>query len=609
MKALLRLISDGLTGSRSASLAGFLAISWVLLIRNLQFLAPEWTGDIRFFLLAAVGAVLIAGTVLWASTRLLIPNRNVRPSNPWVVLFCYLLAGVANWLMLQIALPNAAGPAHVGWLGGLIQSVLFVAFWLIVASSISTAIAQHETTARLLQLENQDLQATRDHVQAQLTRFAAELSQRVLHELIPMLERLRIRAGQLQVTSKPSTVLEFAEQLRTVAHDSIRPVAHRLDAELIDPGTPTRSPSAPVVARPQHRLAAITRLALTGDPIRPVGAALVGALVAILTIAAPRLAIPYLLVAVPTNLAVLYGFRAVIPAQIWNRSLPRSAVLLSLAYAVAGACSIFSIPIVGLTPFAAASTNPDLKWQLWSIPMALSGFICGWSWSLGRGLAIRLAQENRDLLAAVVTQQWEVSQLEGSLADVRRRISHLVHTDVQGTVAGCGVLLQRAAEQADEDVAMALDRTMHRLEQTLTGLQDSLNQDHSATTRVGEGLAAVADAWRGIVDVTVAVDPSAEECLNSSGALSRATVDIVSEAVSNATIHGAARNVEISVALLGDQLSIEVSDDGTGPPTTITTGSGLSKIKAMGSAWTLERNEPSGATFRATLPGASVNFG
>ena len=164
MKALLRLISDGLTGSRSASLAGFLAISWVLLIRNLQFLAPEWTGDIRFFLLAAVGAVLIAGTVLWASTRLLIPNRNVRPSNPWVVLFCYLLAGVANWLMLQIALPNAAGPAHVGWLGGLIQSVLFVAFWLIVASSISTAIALHETTARLLQLENQDLQETRRQI-------------------------------------------------------------------------------------------------------------------------------------------------------------------------------------------------------------------------------------------------------------------------------------------------------------------------------------------------------------------------------------------------------------------------------------------------------------
>ena len=65
-------------------------------------------------------------------------------------------------------------------------------------------------------------------------------------------------------------------------------------------------------------------------------------------------------------------------------------------------------------------------------------FICGWSWSLGRGLAIRLAQENRDLLAAVVTQQWEVSQLEASLADVRRRISHLVHTDVQGTVAGVG---------------------------------------------------------------------------------------------------------------------------------------------------------------------------
>ena len=609
MKALLRLISDGLAGPQSAGRTGFLCIAPVLLIRNLQFLAPEWTGDIRFFLLAAIGAVLIAGTVLWASTRLLVPNRHVRPSRPWVVLFCYLLAGVANWYVLRIAEPNAMGPAHVGWLGGLIQSVLFVAFWLIVASSISTALAQHETTARLLQLENQDLQSTRNHVQAQLARFAAELSQRVLHELIPTLEELTVRARELRVTSTPATILAFSAQLRSVAHDSIRPVAHRLDAELIDTGTLTRSPAEPVAARPQNRLAAITRLALTGDPIRPVGAATVGALVAILTVAAPKLAIPYLVVAVPTNMAVLYAFRAAIPARIWNRSLPLSAVLLSLAYAVAGACSIFCIPIVGLTPFAAASTNPDLKWQLWSIPMAFSGFICGWSWSLGRGLAIRLAQENRDLLAAVVTQQWEVSQLEASLADVRRRISHLVHTDVQGTVAGCGVLLQRAAEESDEDVSASLDRTVLRLEQTLTGLQDSLEQDHSATTGVKEGLTKIADAWRGIVEVTVSIDPVTGERLKSSGALSRATVDIVSEAVSNATIHGAARNVGVSIEFSGDELSIEVSDDGIGPPTDIRTGSGLSKIKAMGTVWTLERNDLAGATFRATLPGASLGFG
>ena len=348
MKALLRLISDGLAGPQSAGRTGFLCIAPVLLIRNLQFLAPEWTGDIRFFLLAAIGAVLIAGTVLWASTRLLVPNRHVRPSRPWVVLFCYLLAGVANWYVLRIAEPNAMGPTHVGWLGGLIQSVLFVAFWLIVASSISTALAQHETTARLLQLENQDLQSTRNHVQAQLARFAAELSQRVLHELIPTLEELTVRARELRVTSTPATILAFSAQLRSVAHDSIRPVAHRLDAELIDTGTLTRSPAEPVAARPQNRLAAITRLALTGDP-RPVGAATVGALVAILTVAAPKLAIPYLVVAVPTNMAVLYAFRAAIPARIWNRSLPLSAALLSLAYAVAGACSIFCIPIVGLT--------------------------------------------------------------------------------------------------------------------------------------------------------------------------------------------------------------------------------------------------------------------
>jgi len=45
------------------------------------------------------------------------------------------------------------------------------------------------------------------------------------------------------------------------------------------------------------------------------------------------------------------------------------------------------------------------------------------------------------------------------------------------------------------------------------------------------------------------------------------------------------------------------------PPTDIKTGSGLSKIKAMGTAWTLERNDPAGATFRATLPGASLDFG
>ena len=164
-------------------------------------------------------------------------------------------------------------------------------------------------------------------------------------------------------------------------------------------------------------------------------------------------------------------------------------------------------------------------------------------------------------------------------------------------------------EQPDEDVHTALDRTVNHLDQTLTGLQQSLERDHSTTTDVREGLAKISDAWLGIVEVTVTLSDLTQRRLTTSSTLSRATVDIVSEAISNATIHGAARRVDVVVEFFGEELSIKVSDDGVGPPAEIKVGSGLAKISDTHTAWELSHNEPVGAVFRAVLPAASVDFG
>ena len=98
-----------------------------------------------------------------------------------------------------------------------------------------------------------------------------------------------------------------------------------------------------------------------------------------------------------------------------------------------------------------------------------STMVCGWIWAIGSTMSRQLAQQRRDLSAAVSTTQWELAQLDARVAAARHTIAHLVHTDLQGCAAGCAMLLEFALESsADEGTGepASSDQLTSALQQT-----------------------------------------------------------------------------------------------------------------------------------------------
>lgn len=607
MSMIVHYLRIGLTGPRCVSRVGFAWIAPLLFLRNLQFLTPQFIGDVWVFMLTALFGVLCSGITLWISASLLLRNRTRAPVNPWLTLLCFLLTGIANSFALRGADSRGMGPAHIGATGGLIQSTLFVTVWLVVAATIANSLARHSEISQALRVEKSELKSTREQAQTTLVDFSRKLADRVLMELIPTLNKLIKDARSLMENHSPAGIDAFIDRLRIVAHDSIRPIAHEL-RQSRGAGS-IAVPDAPKVrGRRRNLFAAATRLAVTSDPIRPVGATAANMAVVLLASPAPQLVLRYFIFSVPMSLAVLFGIRALIPVSVWRRSLPQSMLFLSVAYALSGAISVLSLPLVQLTPFAQQTQNEDAVWQLLAIPLALCGLASGWGWSLGRGVAMRLDQENRDLEAAVVTQQWEVNQLGASIDEVQQRVSHVVHTDVQGAVAGCAVVLERARDQPDSSMPAALRQVEQHLELTVSRLQTAMAGDEVAQFNVRDGLRQVAEAWHGIIEVEVSMDQATEASINQSGSLSRSVVDIVSEAASNATIHGFARSAVVELTEREGTLTIIVTDDGIGPPTEQRAQSGLAELAATSTALALLPREDGGAVLRVDLPAASAEF-
>jgi signal transduction histidine kinase len=199
----------------------------------------------------------------------------------------------------------------------------------------------------------------------------------------------------------------------------------------------------------------------------------------------------------------------------------------------------------------------------------------------------------------------------------RRRLRHDLHDGVGPELAGMALQLERLTNKlaGDPDLAALAGRLRDQMRRTVAAVRravDDLRPPALDELGLVEALREQVTAYRlpvpsggpgaGALEpqVTVAADPLPE----LRAAVEVAAYRIATEAVTNAVRHAAAATCTVALRVTGDDLLVEITDDGSGVPADAVPGVGTASMRERAAelGGTLEVVSGSGTTVRATLP-------
>lgn len=224
--------------------------------------------------------------------------------------------------------------------------------------------------------------------------------------------------------------------------------------------------------------------------------------------------------------------------------------------------------------------------------------------------AVRLAVDNERLAAQVRTQLDEVRASRARIVEAsdaeRRRVERNLHDGAQQRLVALSLALRRAEGQLPSDAGPELVETLTSASEQLRTALDELRQlargIHPAILTEA-GLPSALRALCRDADVPVAIHLDLPERLPEP--IEVAAYFVASEALANVAKYAAASSVELTANVKGDQLRIEISDDGRGGADPAA-GSGLrglaDRVAALGGRLDLWSRIGEGTRVVALLP-------
>jgi signal transduction histidine kinase len=194
-----------------------------------------------------------------------------------------------------------------------------------------------------------------------------------------------------------------------------------------------------------------------------------------------------------------------------------------------------------------------------------------------------------DLLDRLAVQLGLVVQIVRSRADRQRlavlqdrqRIARDLHDTVIQDLIGLGMHVHaqaldegdRARRERDEDIVEHLDRTVRRLRAAVFQLRDGPLRS-TATESLEQLIAESSRALDHVPSLRLAgpVDDLAPDLVHE-------VVTVLREALSNVARHAAATETSVTVAVDHDRVRVIVEDDGIGPGSGNTVGTGLANLR------------------------------
>jgi signal transduction histidine kinase len=237
-------------------------------------------------------------------------------------------------------------------------------------------------------------------------------------------------------------------------------------------------------------------------------------------------------------------------------------------------------------------------------------------------LAIRnakLAAELADRLELINVQAQELHASRARIVQAeesgRRRLERDIHDGVQQELVALLAKIRRARNQLGRDpeaVGVLLEELQDETKQTLSDLRDFAQGIHP-TVLSDRGLAeAIEDRVSRLPPgVTVEVSDRVRNA-RFPQAVEGAAYFTVCEGLANAMKHAAAGRLVVRLGAEGDDLVVEVTDDGTGFEMRGVTRSGLSgladRIEALGGRFEVTSVPGRGTQLHATLPARAATL-
>jgi signal transduction histidine kinase len=520
------------------SIGGRWAVSWqafaIIGVASAVLVGANQPGSVRNWVVIAASSVLAMGAIFLMADITVLRRREERPAAVATVLAVGLVAGLAR----SGAVLGAAAVLDVDLLRPW-PVVLFAGIVIVGLATVGLALAFDQVSrtrqmravllARLADLREQE--ADRGSLADAMTGVAYAEVAAALEEAG---QGLDVPVGAMT----PADRAHLAAELRAAVDGTLRPLSHRLHA----------AASVPPLGSAERR--GPDWSGLLGIPVLPLPTALTAGLLITpmsQSILGPLVftAIIWLALAVPCALERWPG----LPHRL---VVPLALVLVAGAPAVAGLIAAAAGDGV-VTPVAFATAG-GLSFAITLMVSAVGAVLRGEE------------AANQRLLEVVTSKEVDALVADREIARASRELAEHLHGTVQSRLLAMAFALDEAAGR-DDDEAFRM---------AVTQAREALGQAIAVTDRasdLSEALERVASLWRGFVDVRSRIDPQLP-------ALAPALVDqvsrVVEEGVGNARKHGDARRVVVVVCAVGADLSVTVTDDGSGPS---------DGVAGMGSAW------------------------
>lgn len=533
----------------------------------------------------AFGLVLLLARVTWLRLNWRWLPRPVLVLAAWIGA-CILRLVALGATTGEGPLISSPSPAAV-----LVPGVLAILAAMALFSYVFALRDHLEATSRALVSATRDL-ADRQARKAQTLRRQEELlASSVASLVLPSVDSLVRQIDRMDESTTRDQLLELAESTGDNARGLVREVSHEV-AEGPHVGD---TPSSDGLERAGHPRP-------PGRPWRVSPQAWTGLLLLLTCIPALTLWIP--------RLGASAGIIVVVVMIPWILASPaaegRLRPLISRSrwgYLpwVAVASGVFTAAVLILlrspsTPIQAASQLGPFLVYFWALGMVAA--------ALSRDLT-RLDSEVRDLEQTRTAISAAIAQQDVEIDLLHRRVASILHGPVQGTLSAVTLALRLAAGPGHEN--RSRDEDLQRCLALLREAKDQISR--LASTQPGtspslrEHLQLLADRWAGLLTVVFVLDPGAESRLEADAGMTQTVTTVVDEAVNNSARHGRATEVSVLVRLAPDeQVTIDITDNGIGPPASPQVGLGLAVVEAAEGTWRLDRLPEGGAHLAVSLP-------
>ena len=187
-----------------------------------------------------------------------------------------------------------------------------------------------------------------------------------------------------------------------------------------------------------------------------------------------------------------------------------------------------------------------------------------------------------------------ISLFEQKLALEKRAWSRIIHGEVQSALSAAVTRLQRNEKLEPYQLEM--------VKQDLARAKDNLTNPPKQNTNFNQAFAEIVLTWKSICQINADISARAQRAIDQNQDCREVTNEIIKEAVSNAVRHGQAKQVNVKLERIKDDvLEIEISNDGFKAQRDRTPGLGSQLLDELTLSWSLN-NKNNKTTLKAEVP-------